>query len=136
MPALTRVFLRAIARRCSLASAAFGGVALMSAAIASAACHNATDPAERGMAGVVYVLDAPLCSSRLPVEFRIDSALVGVDTFTVHLAPNHGTSQRFPINAGRHVVGARVSGGLVWSDTSVTLLGGQTFTDSLPFYCS
>jgi hypothetical protein len=29
---------------------------------------------------VSFLIDAPLCSSRIPVELRIDGVLVGVDT--------------------------------------------------------
>ena len=87
-------------------------------------------------ATVYFVIDAPLCSSRIPVEFSIDSALVGRDTFVVNLAPEHLTSRGFPVSVGVHVVGARVVGGAVWPDRSVALGAGAVFTDSLPFYCS
>ena len=87
-------------------------------------------------ATVHYFIDAPLCSSRIPVQFFIDSTLVGTDTFSVNLAPDHRTSRGFTTPAGPHVLGARVVGGLVWPDRAVTLTSGQVFTDTLPFYCS
>ena len=85
---------------------------------------------------VVYAIDAPLCSTSIPAQFFIDGALVGADTFNVHLAPEHLVSRRFITTEGAHTIGARVPGGLVWPDTAVTLSAGQVFTDSLPFYCS
>lgn len=88
------------------------------------------------VATVIYQLDAPLCSSQLPVEFSIDSALVGSDTFRVNLSPNHTQSRPFAVSAGRRRLGARVVNGYIWPDTVVQLVGGQVFTDSLPFYCS
>src|SRR4051812_1195768 len=41
---------------------------------------------------VQFLIDAPLCSSRIPVELSIDSKLVAIDTFVVHLNPEHTTS--------------------------------------------
>jgi hypothetical protein len=93
------------------------------------------DPAAPG-ATVFYAIDAPLCSSRIPVQFSIDSALVGTDTFAVNISPQHTTSRGFATTAGSHTLGARVVGGLVWPDRAVTLTAGEAFTDSLPFYCS
>jgi len=104
------------------------------AAVVLAACAT-IEPAPP-QATVYFVLDAPLCSSQLPVEFTIDGALVGTDTFRVNLAPNHTTSRAFATSAGQHTLGARVVGGYVWTDTTVTLAAGQIFNDSLPFYCS
>ena len=85
---------------------------------------------------VYYAIDAPLCSSRIPVELLIDGTQVGTDTFVVNLAPEHKTSRGFLAMAGSHTVGARVPGGYVWPDRGVALTAGQVFTDSLPFYCS
>jgi hypothetical protein len=87
-------------------------------------------------ATVYYAIDAPLCSSRIPVVFAIDSVQVGTDTFVVHLTPEHTRSRGFGTSVGRHTVSARVAGGLVWPDRVVTLGAGEVFTDSLPFYCS
>jgi hypothetical protein len=85
---------------------------------------------------VVFKLDAPLCSSKLPVVFSIDNVQIGQDTFTVNLAPNHTTSKVFGTAPGSHTIGARVVNGYVWTDTTVTLTGTQEFTRNLPFYCS
>ncbi len=98
-----------------------------------AACG--TDPAAPP-ATVSFLLDAPLCSSSLPVQFSIDAVVVGTDTFRVHLPPDHVASAGFAVGAGTHTLGARVIGGLVWPDTTVTLAPAQAFTRSLPFYCS
>ena len=98
------------------------------------ACRGSVPTAPR--ATVYFALDAPLCSSVLPVQFLIDNALVGTDTFRVNLAPNHTTSAAFPTSAGSHTLGARVVGGYVWADTVVILSAGAVLTKTLPFYCS
>lgn len=36
---------------------------------------------------VYFELDAPLCSSVIPVQFQVDGSEVGVDTFRVNLPP-------------------------------------------------
>jgi hypothetical protein len=82
------------------------------------------------------VLDAPLCSLQLPVQFWIDGIPVGADAFRVRLPPNDTTSAGFRTAPGTHSLGARVVGGLVWPDTTVTLSPGEVFTRLLPFYCS
>jgi len=87
-------------------------------------------------ATVHFLLDGPLCSSIIPVQFSIDSFQVGTDTFYVNIVPEHTTSRGYVTPAGRHALGARVVGGYVWPDKKITLLPGEVFTDSLPFYCS
>ena len=87
-------------------------------------------------ATVYFQLDAPLCSSILPVQFSIDSVLVATDTFRVHLANEHTRSRGFETPAGSHTLSARVVTGYVFDDRHVTLAPGEAFTDSLPFYCS
>ena len=84
---------------------------------------------------VHFLIDAPLCSSRLPVQFFIDSLQVGTDTFSVNLAPEHTKSSGFVTSVGLHILGARVMGGFVWPNRAITLTAGQIFTDTLPFYC-
>ena len=86
--------------------------------------------------GVRFVLDAPLCSSVFPVDFYLDGAMLGSDTFRVHLPPDHLESRRFGVSPGTHTIGAQVPGGYVWPDTQVTLPAGTVFEDTLPFYCS
>ncbi|MEP6831748.1 MAG: hypothetical protein ABJB74_00080 [Gemmatimonas sp.] len=90
------------------------------------------------MAQVHFVLDAPLCSSTIPVAFLIDGVVVGNDTFRVHLTPSHTESQAFSVPAGNHVLGARTVGAFshVWRDTVVTSTSGAIAVDSLPLYCS
>ncbi|MEO8140590.1 MAG: hypothetical protein ABI742_13135 [Gemmatimonadota bacterium] len=85
---------------------------------------------------VEFVLDAPLCSSMLPVEFSIDSVLVGSDTFRVRLPPDDTISPSFATTPGSHSLGAHVINGLIWPDTTVTLAEGESFSLILPFYCS
>ncbi len=96
-------------------------------------CGN--DPLAPG-GTVVFVLDAPLCSSVIPVEFLIDSVMVGSDTFQVHISPSDTTSPTFRTTAGTHTLGARVVNGFVWPDTTVSIAPGEAFTLLLPFYCS
>ncbi len=95
-----------------------------------------TEESEAPRATVYFVIDAPLCSSTIPVQFFIDGLIVGTDTFLVHLSPEHTHSRGFPISPGSHSLGAQVLAGYVWPDTIVTLTAGEIFTDSLPFYCS
>ena len=94
-------------------------------------------------ATVRFMIDAPLCSSIIPVQFSIDRVLVGTDTFFVDVAPReHLTSRDFAVSVGQHVLGARLSlrgsfdSGKEFPDKTVNLAAGATVTDSLPFYCS
>jgi len=105
---------------------------ILATAGALAACAI-VDPAPA--ATVDFLIDAPLCSSRIPMEFTIDGTIVGTDTFFVHLAPEHIRSRAFTMSPGQHTL--HVRGGLyVWPDRTLTLADGQSFTDTLPFYCS
>jgi hypothetical protein len=97
-------------------------------------CTSGDEPNDE--AAIRFQLDAPLCSSQLPVEFRIDGTLVGTDTFRVHLAPDHILSRAYPVSPGEHLLAAAIPGGFVWPDTVVDVRPGHTFTRSLPFYCS
>ncbi|MBL8978686.1 MAG: hypothetical protein JNM53_09750 [Gemmatimonadetes bacterium] len=85
---------------------------------------------------VYFELDAPLCSSVIPVTFQVDGSGVGADTFRVNLPPDHLRSRAFVVVAGDHVLGAAVPGGFVWPDTAVHLTPGDTLVRLLPFYCS
>ncbi len=107
---------------------------LSCSAIVVCACREPTAP----QAQVQFLLDAPLCSSSLPVQFFIDGVMVGTDTFRVHLAPDHTTSPAFPVSPGLHILGAKTTGAFVytWPDTRVTAVPGAVATDTLPFYCS
>ncbi len=87
-------------------------------------------------ATVYFELDAPLCSSMLPVRFSIDGVEVEVDTFRIHLPPDHVRSRGFALAAGDHLLGAGIPNGLTWPDTLVHLAAGASFTRWLPFYCS
>lgn len=100
---------------------------------ASVACDSASEPQT---VAVRFVLDAPLCSSQIAVRFYIDSQLVARDTFRVNLQPDHVVSADFPTTVGVHRIGASPEIGLLWPDTIVTLSAGETFVDTLPFYCS
>ena len=103
-------------------------------AIVVCACREPTAP----HAQVQFLLDAPLCSSALPVQFFIDGVMVGTDTFRVHLAADHTASRVFSVSPGLHTLGARTTGTFVytWPDTRVTAVPGTLATDTLPFYCS
>jgi hypothetical protein len=106
---------------------------LLLAAVSAVAACTIVDPAPGGT--VDFLIDAPLCSSRIPMEFSIDGTIVGTDTFLVHLAPEHVRSRAFATSPGNHTL--HVRGGLfVWPDKTVTLTDGQSMTDTLPFYCS
>jgi hypothetical protein len=107
--------------------AALGGLAALPSCRANPVAPAAT---------VYYAIDAPLCSSRIPVVFAIDTVPVGTDTFVVNLSPEHTRSRGFGTGVGLHIVSARVVGGYIWPDRAVTLSDGEVFTDSLPFYCS
>ena len=103
-------------------------------AITLVACST---PSETPAAATVYfVLDAPLCSSQLAMQFEIDHVSVGADTFRVNLSPNRTRSRAFTVKPGDHTLSARVVGGYVWPDTVVRLVSGAVVNDSLPFYCS
>jgi hypothetical protein len=85
---------------------------------------------------VSFLIDAPLCSSTIPVQFSIDGALVGTDTFVVHYGPEHLMSRAFATAAGQHTLSARTLNGYLWPDKTVTVGAGQAVVDTLPFYCS
>jgi hypothetical protein len=104
------------------------------AATGVVACqHSATtEPSAR----VHFVIVAQTCSSILPVEFSIDGRLVGTDTFRVDVVSPRTTSHDFETSPGQHVVGARVTGGFVWPNQTLSMAAGAVVTDSLPFYCS
>lgn len=108
------------------------GVIAASAALAACAGDDPTGPA----ATITFVLDAPLCSSVLPVQFSIDGTVVRTDTFRVNVSNPHLSSARFTTTAGTHTLGARVINGYLWADTVVTVTAGTAFTKALPFYCS
>lgn len=86
---------------------------------------------------VVYVLVPFACSSVIPVQFYIDSILVGTDTFRVNVAGgDHTASRQFAASVGEHTLGAQVVNGYVWPNKVIALDAGAVVTDSLPFYCS
>lgn len=102
------------------------------AATGITACASTTSP----RATVSFAIDAPLCSSVLPVEFSIDGQRVGTDTFRVAVSNAHTTSRAFSVSPGRHLLGAHVINGFVWPDSSVAVSAGTAVYFSLPFYCS
>jgi hypothetical protein len=118
-------------RRAILATLSF--TAASAGLISSAAC-TLVDPAPG--ATVDFLIDAPLCSSRIPVEFAIDGTIVGTDTFLVHLGTvEHTRSRAFTASSGQHTLHA-ATGLYAWPDKTLTFVGGQSVTDTLPFYCS
>jgi hypothetical protein len=98
------------------------------------ACARSTT-ASAPPATVYFQLDAPLCSSIIPVVFSIDRTDVGTDTFRVHLANEHVISRGFDVTPGTHLLGARMAQ-YRWPDSSATVSAGQQLTRSLPLYCS
>ena len=103
-------------------------------AFAAVACSACTTAPSR--ATVFFTIDAPLCSSRIPVELFIDSARVATDTFVVNLGPAHLTTRGFETGVGQHTLSARTTIGYVWPNKLVTIAAGKTAVDTLPFYCS
>jgi hypothetical protein len=104
-----------------------------------AACGGApTEPRPT----VSFTIDAPFCGGpRLLVQFSIDSVIIGTDSLNLFTASRPGNlSQPFTTTVGTHTLGARVIGSFLnnysWPEKKVKLSAGQTFTDSLPFYCS
>ena len=98
-------------------------------------CSPAVAPARS--ATVYFLLDAPLCSSIVPVFFAMDGYAVGADTFRVNLPNPHVKSAAFTTSAGYHVLSANsppVPG--LRKSTTVNLEAGTVFADTLPLYCS
>ena len=110
-------------------------LAALAVTLSLVACSTPSD-APGATATVYFVLDAPLCSSQLAMQFDIDHLSVGADTFRVNLSPNRTRSRAFTVSPGDHTLSARVVGGYVWPDTVVRLVSGAVVHDSLPFYCS
>ena len=108
---------------------------LLTAAVITAFASGCASTTVTDGATVRFYLDAPLCSSVIPVELSIDRSVVAVDTFRVNLASPHGTSKPFTVSAGAHVLGARF-GSYVFPEKSVLFTPGVAVIDSLPFYCS
>jgi hypothetical protein len=101
------------------------------------ACGPFIDETPPPSAAVFFAIDAPLCSSIIPVQLSIDHAVVAIDTFIVNVAsPAHTQSRAFSVTPGTHLLSARTVAGYVWRDMQVTLSPGSAMTDSLPFYCS
>ena len=106
-------------------------VSLAVAEFVSCANPSAPEPT------VSFMIDAPLCSSKIPVELSVDNVLVATDTFIVNLGTDHLVSRAFTTSVGQHTLGARVTfNGYTWPEKRVTLMQGQSVTDTLPFYCS
>lgn len=112
-------------------------VSLFIAALTAISC-GLFDPAPKPTT-VQFVLDAPLCSSIIPVRLSIDKAIVAIDTFYT-LGVRREESARFPVSPGPHGLSAQVitsiGTGFVWPETLVTVQAGQAYRHSLPFYCS
>jgi hypothetical protein len=86
---------------------------------------------------VDFQIDAPLCSSSIPVSLRIDGAQVGVDTFRVNLAPAHLRSRPFETTVGNHTLAVfHPNGILIQEDSTVALAAGQSYRFIFGFYCS
>ena len=111
-------------------------VASFAGVFALAAC-NGDDPSVPPVS-VRFVIDAPFCGLTFPVAFSIDGAVVGTDTFRVHLPPNHVESKVFSVAPGAHILGATTFGGFTyaWRDTTINAKPGASVVDSLGFYCS
>jgi hypothetical protein len=94
-------------------------------------------PTEPPVGAVNFMIVAPLCSSVVPMFFRIDGGTTSVDTFRVNIGGGtHTVTRDYVLTPGPHVLSARTSWGYVWADTTVTVVANKTTTDSLPLYCS
>ena len=123
------------------------------AAIFTVACGGSTEPGVN--ARVRFLIDAPLCSSRYPVNFFIDNVQVGRDTMWFGVGAD--TSPAGPpgflkfksywsygVEAGTHTVRATIVDTIPpstpfvysWPDTTVTVAAGAEVVRKLPFYCS
>ena len=116
-------------------------IAFSMTAVLFSACQVADSPQLTAPKGQVsFHLNAPFCSSILPMQFFIDQVQVGSDTFRVGLPNQHVTSGAFETPAGPHVLAAHAflgqAGTYVWPDTTITLERGGALIDTLPFYCS
>ena len=86
---------------------------------------------------VDFQIDAPLCSSVIPVTLWIDAAQVGVDTFRVNYGPEHERTRSFETSAGDHKLAVKFpNGALIQEDSTVALAAGQRYTFTFGFYCS
>ena len=102
--------------------------------IGVAACKSATISAPA--ASVTFSFAPRTCSSVVPVHFVIDGIDVGIDTFKVAVGGgNHLVSRVYSTSPGQHSLSAHTDR-YMWAAATVTLGAGQTFDDSLPFYCS
>lgn len=99
------------------------------AVVLAAACHRSTAPET---ASIRFVLDAPFCGGTpYALDLIVDARVVGTETL------RHGqTSGAYAVPAGRHALGGRLAGHAFAPDTTLTLRGGTTFTDTLSLYCS
>lgn len=102
--------------------------------IGVAACKSATISAPS--ASVTFVFAPQTCSSVVPVHFAIDGIEVGIDTFKVAVnAGDRLVSRAYTTSPGQHSLSARTDR-YMWAAATVNLGAGQTYNDSLPFYCS
>ncbi|HMC57286.1 MAG TPA: hypothetical protein VKH19_19050 [Gemmatimonadaceae bacterium] len=99
----------------------------------TSACSSAA-PSPR----VQWAFTAPLCSGvNLPVQLHVDGALVAIDTFNTFGSPPHDTiSAIFTVQEGTRHLSARVVNGFQWPEKVVSLAAGETYLDTLNFYCS
>ena len=87
---------------------------------------------------VDFLIDAPLCSSTIPVSLWVDGLQVGVDTFVVHYGPPHERTRAFETSVGTHKLAVKhyPNGVLIQEDSTVALKAGQIYTFTVGFYCS
>jgi hypothetical protein len=90
-------------------------------------CHQPTAPKS---AAVRFKLDATFCGP-LTFKFAIDHDSVGQEMLS-----NGQTSKAYPTSAGSHSIATLFPNGGTYRDTTVMLAGGQTYTDTIAFYCS
>ena len=123
------------------------------AATLTVACGGSTDPGVN--AHIRFVIDAPFCSQRYPVNFFIDDMQVGRDTMWFGVGADTSpvgavglqkfkSYRSYGVQAGIHKVRAAIVDTIPpyppfiysWPDTTVMMTAGAEVVRKLPFYCS
>ena len=103
-------------------------VILLAAAAAVAACGGQNPIGPKANSKVYFTIDAATCTGTSPVQFSVDSAIVGTETLSAGQ-----TSQGYQTTGGVHVLGARLANGtFIWPNTTVSVPFDASYTRLLP----
>jgi hypothetical protein len=94
---------------------------------AAMSCHQPTAPES---AAVRFRMASQFCGP-LTFKFAIDHDSVGQEQLS-----NGQTSKAYITSPGTHSISTLFTSGGTFRDTTVTLVSGQTYTDTVAFYCS